>query len=339
MKSEVKLKPMLYMNDKQIMNSIDTKDSNFQYAVDTLTQIDKEIVTKAKYFTIAPSKILPVRVGYGSFQQSIIRNVVADLGDNFDSGVIATGNSPKLSESNIVIKQVSTPIKNWAKAVSYNIFEVYQALTSMNIDLIQEKSEARKRGWDLGIQEMAFLGSNYMTDVTGLLNNASVTVNTTKITKNISTMDATEFSAFVTELLAVYQTATNNTAYPNRFVIPSSDYIGLGSPVSASFPNVTKLDYLKDAFGKMLSGFGVNDFEIVPLPYCEKAQMTTRGVLKYRYCLFNANPETLTMNIPVDFTATQFNTLNNFNFQNIAYGQFSGVAIYRPLEVVYFDHT
>jgi hypothetical protein len=43
------------------------------------------------------------------------------------------------------------------------------------------------------------------------------------------------------------------------------------------------------------------------------------------------------MDIPVDFTMTQAGTLNNFQFQDAAYGQFTGVGIYRLLELVYFD--
>ena len=43
------------------------------------------------------------------------------------------------------------------------------------------------------------------------------------------------------------------------------------------------------------------------------------------------------MNIPLDYVTTQFNTLDNFNFQNVAYGQYTGTTIFRPLEVLYFD--
>jgi hypothetical protein len=45
------------------------------------------------------------------------------------------------------------------------------------------------------------------------------------------------------------------------------------------------------------------------------------------------------MDIPVDITVTQPNTLNNFQFQDAAYGQYTGVAAYKPLEVLYFDRA
>ena len=45
------------------------------------------------------------------------------------------------------------------------------------------------------------------------------------------------------------------------------------------------------------------------------------------------------VNIPVDYTSTLANSINGFNWQNAAYGQFTGVKVYRPKEVLYFDYT
>jgi hypothetical protein len=44
------------------------------------------------------------------------------------------------------------------------------------------------------------------------------------------------------------------------------------------------------------------------------------------------------MDIPVDYTNTLANSLDNFNFQNVGYGQFTGVQTYRPLELLYFSY-
>ena len=41
--------------------------------------------------------------------------------------------------------------------------------------------------------------------------------------------------------------------------------------------------------------------------------------------------------LQVDYTNTLANSLDNFNFQNVGYGQFSGVQAYRPLELLYFQ--
>jgi hypothetical protein len=45
------------------------------------------------------------------------------------------------------------------------------------------------------------------------------------------------------------------------------------------------------------------------------------------------------MDLPVDYTVTQANTMNNFQFQSAAYGQFTGVHFYRELEGLLFEYT
>ena len=47
--------------------------------------------------------------------------------------------------------------------------------------------------------------------------------------------------------------------------------------------------------------------------------------------------ESLNMAIPVPYTSTVANSINNFSFQNVAYSQFTGVNVLRPLELLYFD--
>jgi hypothetical protein len=45
------------------------------------------------------------------------------------------------------------------------------------------------------------------------------------------------------------------------------------------------------------------------------------------------------MDIPVDFTTTQPNSINNFSFEDVAYGQYTGVGFYRALETLLFTHS
>ncbi len=61
------------------------------------------------------------------------------------------------------------------------------------------------------------------------------------------------------------------------------------------------------------------------------------GLLGSVYSLYNYDEESLRMDIPVDYTNTLANSIDNFSFQNVGYGQFTGVLAYRPLELMYFD--
>ena len=83
----------------------------------------------------------------------------------------------------------------------------------------------------------------------------------------------------------------------------------------------------------------MTDFKILPLAYLEKARLyPLAGANVNRYVLLNKNPDTLYAPIPVDFTMTQYGTLDNFNFYNTAYGQYAGTVVLRPKEVLYFDY-
>jgi hypothetical protein len=44
------------------------------------------------------------------------------------------------------------------------------------------------------------------------------------------------------------------------------------------------------------------------------------------------------MNIPVDYTVTQANSVNNFQFQDVAYGQYTGLTVLRNLELLLFTY-
>ena len=76
--------------------------------------------------------------------------------------------------------------------------------------------------------------------------------------------------------------------------------------------------------------------EINKLAYADMAQS---GLAVQRYVLLRKDADTLAMNIPVDYTSTLANSINGFNWQNAAYGQFTGVTVFLPKEVLYFDFT
>jgi len=44
------------------------------------------------------------------------------------------------------------------------------------------------------------------------------------------------------------------------------------------------------------------------------------------------------MDIPVPYTTTQPNSLNNFSFADVGYGQYTGTNVYRNLEVLRFQY-
>jgi hypothetical protein len=320
---------------------VNSTGMGYQIAIDTLTYIKKQVTTQ-KFYQVAPADFIPVAVGDGAFAATILTNLEFSNADDFEKGVIRSGESGgRLAAADASVASKSVKVVNWAKQIGYTIFDIEQALMANNWDPIMAKERARKKNWDLGIQEMAFLGSKSDTGVTGLLNNANVTINTSLITAAINGLSAANFATFVAGLISTYFTATNSTQMPTTFVIPYTDFLGLQTMTpnvigasEGTYP-ISKLDFLLRAFRGATQNQG---FEIKPLAYCDAANNSSRSINKQCYILLNKDAESIRMDIPVDYTTTQPNSVNNFQFQNVGYGQYTGVGVYRNLETLYFQY-
>lgn len=325
-----------------VMNAtgdIDQTTLGYQIAIDTLTFIKKQI-TEQKFYEVSPADYVPIAVGDGAFSQSILTNLTVSTSNDFETGNInQAGANDRLESADSAIASKTVQVMNWAKAVGYSVFEIEQALQANNWDMIESKHRSRKKNWDLGIQKVAFLGlTSDQTNFPGLLTQSSSLVNsdTTTITGTISAMSSTAFANFIAAVVASYQSNCAYTAMPTHFIIPQDDWLGLSAPVSAAYPFNSKLEYLRKAFAEIVPG-GV---KILPSIYgipTYNNKVVNVGTGLHRYCMYRYDPETLRMDIPVDFTATQPGTVNNLQFQDAGYGQYTGVGVYRGLEVLYFD--
>ncbi|WP_299074742.1 major capsid family protein [uncultured Paraglaciecola sp.] len=309
----------------------------YEVDITTLTTISKRVVEQ-KFFTIPFADYMPVRVGEGAWASEILTYRDYAIGGDFGTGVVNTGNAKsRLAEVDSAINSIKVPILNWAKQINWTFMDLQIASRSGNWDIVTSKEKSRKKNWDLGIQKIAFLGMEGYAETNGLLTQSDVTANTSVITKYIKSMTAAEFDTFVQNVVSAYRTNAVNTAYPTHFIIPETDYVGLAAPVSATYPNVTKLEYLTRAFQMVTMN---PNFKILPVAYADQANNADiTGLNKNRYTLLNYDEDTIRMDIPVDYTATLQNTINGFNFENVGYGQFTGVKAYRPREVIYFDFT
>jgi len=314
---------------------LDVNSSGFDYVTRTTSEIRKEVISQ-KFYTVAPADFMPVDVGEAAWKDEIVQNLTYDIAGDFFGGDVdtMTGNG-KISEVGTALSPIRMKTIIWAKAASWNISEVSQAAASSNWDPIEGKMQTLKRNWDLGIQEVAFLGHPVENDVTGLLNNSEVTINTALITKPLSSMTSTEFTAFLTEAIGAFYTNSDSTAKPNTFIIPTADFLGLASPYSAAYPNISKLEYMQKAFEVATEN---TNFQIKSLAYCQADNNVARGINKNRYVFYINEKETLKMTIPVDFNMHEAGTSNNIFWQQPAMGQYSGVLINRPAEVLYLDY-
>lgn len=316
------------------MNNI-FSDPGIQKKITTLTAVSKEII-KEKFYEIKNiTDFVDVEVGNRPYMQDVVQFAVATVGGKFEEGVINSGtdNSRKAS-IDVVVGSQTRHRMDWAKKITYNIFDFKRYSESDLVDLVEEKERALKRHYDLGIQKMIFLGSETNPQITGLLNNPNATVNNTVITKFLSSMSEAEMSAFIQILLNTYMANNNNSAVFNRLVIPTEDYNGLSVPYS-SYNNGSKKDVIEKAFRDVLSGYGAGDFKILPVAYANAKNVGDN----YIYALYNKDERNIVYDLPVEYTDLGWQPFDNFDFNKVVYSQLGSVVAKRPQELMYFTFT
>lgn len=321
-------------NSGRVKNSL-----GYEVQITTLTAISKD-VSEQKFYEIAPAEYIPVIVGEGAWNTNLTTFRSFDAAGGFADGIVNTaGQTSRLASADAGVDALNIKILNWAKSLEYSIMDLEFAARQGNWDLVSAKEKARKRNWDLGIQHTAFLGlpgSN--GECLGLLNQPAVNVNTSLITKPLSVMTPAELKTFQAAVLNEYRENNQRTAWPDRFVIPESDYLGLASQASDDFPIKSTLQLLEEAFKTTTRNDG---FKILPLAYGDAAYHADVSAIagKQCYALYRYDEESMKMTIPVDYTNTLANSVNNFQFQNVGYGQFTGLQMLRPLETLYFQYA
>jgi len=332
---EIKLNEVEYNNISYIRNqaaALTKNDVGIDQVITTLTGISARI-SEQKFYTVGNlSDYIDFETGIGTWQQEIGTWRSFELGQDFEAGIVnQSAADGKLSSVDTTVDMVKTPIKNWAKKISYSLFALKQAEKTAVFSYINSLETARKRNFDLGLQKVVFLGTK--TGGKGLLNLDGPTKNTTAITKPFSSMTASELNTFVSTIAGLWYANCYASAKPNRFVMPLSDFAGLSAFTNPDYPLVTKAEALRKAFADQFGG----DFKILPVAYADKDQNGLGGSTN-RYMLYNADIETVKHNIPLAYTALQLSTLNGYQFESVACAQFGdGVTLLRPQEFMYFD--
>lgn len=328
-------KPGMDRELKNTNGSINQSSLGYQYTIQTTTLIAAETISQ-KFYEEAVADFAPVLVGRGPWMEDIKTNLTFDAAGPFETGIQDLASRNQIGNVEVGMSPINAKIATWAKGYMYSLPEVQKALASNNWDVVASKYKALTKNWQLGIQKVGFLGMRGdLANFPGLLSNPAVTINASFLGGPISAMDPTAFAAFVSGIVQLYLTNCNEVRYPNRFVIPRADFVGLATPVSPTYPMISMLEYLEKAF-KAVCG---PDFKILASAYGNKARNAGYWAAggTSRYVLFNADRETIHMDIPVDLFINAPATGNNFQWQGVGAGQFTGMIVYRVPEVLYFD--
>ena len=325
-----------YKNQFRINNAVAFATPNaygLEQTITTLTQIIAD-VQRQKFYTVAEplTSYVPIEMGTGAYGRQLFQYAVAQVGDNFEAGIIQPGNGIN-KDANIDITIDGTSIKNNFWRMKYEATKEILEMARVNattFSYIEEQERARLKTAQLGLQKNPFIGITGKT--TGLLNNADVTVNTSLLPANLSAMNITQLTNFAKTAINTFFTNSNSTVFPNTWLMPTSDYISLGVPINPEYPIGTIREFLERAF---TDAGAPADFKILHTVYNNTASSTGAG----RHVLYNRDADVLTMYIPKPYTPYPLYPVGSLDMISDAELQFTGVWVKRPQEMLYMDVT
>lgn len=313
------------------MLSNDVLKNGYDVDITTMTAILK-MVAEQKFYEIPMADYLPIKVGEGTaWAEDILAYREYIAGGDFEKGYINEAVGSRLATTDANLDSVRVKVKTWAKEIAWSLPELQKASRTGVWDIVSVKEKARKKNWDLGLQQIVFLGNSQ--GMKGLLNLSGVTTDSGNlIPAKLSLMTNAQFGAFVAKAIAAYQANCKYTAMPDYLIVPQDDFNGLAVPAdnTYSFLSVSRIEMLEQAFSRVTG----KPFKVKPLAY---AMASISGLSKDRYVLGRMDEEVARFEIPVDYTTTQANSIEGFTFRNVAFAQHSEVLCLRPLEMFYMD--
>jgi len=284
---------------QRVQNSGISQNPGIEQVITTTTQIVAGVVNKLYYELMGQklSDFVKIEVGRGANSLQLFQYASAYVGSPFKAGIInptATGINADVN-SNIQIGSLTIPVNYWR--MKYTLGQEAIAIASANAEtfsLIEENEKARKKVFDLGLQESTFLGLNDGKSF-GLLNQPNVTVNTTLMTAELDAMTDDQFQTFLANAPGVYAANANGTMMFNRMLVPQKAFLALQQPYGSY--GETRKTILERAF----QGIVGSDFKIVHTTYnmgATAAADSTKG----RYVFYNTNEDNLVMELPKPYT-------------------------------------
>ena len=301
----------------------------------TLTQLVADI-QRQKFYTIdgALTDYVPMEIGTGAYGADVRQFTVAQVGDQFETGIAQPGNGiNKDANLDIVVDSISIRNNYWRMKyqASKELVEMARA-NAVNFSYIEEQERARLKTYQLGIQRIAFLGTNDGLNK-GLLNLDGVTVNTSLLPAALGSLSVEQLFNFASTAVSTFWANSNSTAFPNTLLIPTQALGGIAVPVSQTYPfGESRRELIERAFK---AAGAPQDFKILHTAYNNTAGTGSTA----RYVLYNRDADVLKMYLPKPYTPYPLYPTGSLDMVSDAEAQFTGVWAKRPKEILYMDVT
>jgi len=318
----------------RVQNSGIGSTPGIEQTIQTTTQIVAGVVNKLYYKLMGQklSDFVKIEVGTGAYSTNLFQYASAYVGSPFKAGLInptATGINAD-ANSNIKIGALQIPNNFWR--MKYEVGQELIGMAARNAEtfsIIEENERSRKEVFDLGLQEATFKGLGDGKSY-GLLNQPSVTVNTTLMTAELNAMSDAQFQTFLASAPAAYAANASGTMMFNRMLVPQSAFLALQQPFGSY--GETRKTILERAF----QGIVGEDFKIVHATYCTGA--TAGGnATKGRYVFYNTNEDNLTMYLPKPYTPHPLFPQGALDMVSDSEAQFTTPYLKRVNSMLYAD--
>lgn len=327
-----------YKNQFRVNNAVafsGPASYGIEKTISTLTQLVAD-VQRQKFYTVdgALTDYVPMEMGTGAYGQGLFQYTVAQVGDQFETGIVQPGNGIN-KDANVDIAVDGITIRNNFWRMKYQATKELVEMAQRNavsFSYIEEQERARLKTYQLGIQKVTFLGTNDGLNE-GLLNLSGVTINTSLIPANFANMTTAQLNNFAATACATFFANSNSTAFPNTLLVPTADLGGLATYISSTYPvGETRKEFLERAFK---AAGAPADFKILHTVYGNNAG--TGGTA--RYVLYNRDSDVLKMYLPKPYTPYPLYPTGALDMISDAEAQFTGVWAKRPKEILYMDLT
>lgn len=330
-----KYKEMLRNNlmQAQRVNNSGADVTGLEATITTLTDIISGVV-ETKYYELNSQKLsdfCKIEVGRGAYATELMQYASTFVGNNGKQGLInptANGIS-KDANSSIQIGSLKMPNNfwRWNYTVTNELVNMAQKNTE-TFSIIEENEKARKKTWDLLLQDAWFNGLGDGRSY-GLLNQPDVAVNTTLMTAELGNMTDAQFQTFLAKVAGEYNKVSNYAISFNRMLIPSEQYFALTQPYGTF--GLNRLQVLEDAMKRIVGA----DFKIVHAKYCTGA--SAQGGNKGRYVFYNDDADNVCAYLPVPYTPMPLFPQGSLDLISQAHGQFITPYVKRPTSMMYAD--
>ena len=285
------------------------------------------------YYELSGQKLsdfVPIEVGKGAYATKLLQYAINYKANAGKQGLVNPFSNGIAKDANSTIEVGTLTMQNnfwrWTYEISHELDRIAK-VNDETFSIIEENEKARKKVWDLMLQDAWFKGLGDGKSY-GLLNAPNVTVSTTLISAKVSAMTDAQFDTFLATAPNAFGANNNYTVEFNRLLMPTSDFLSLTKPYGTF--GLNRLQVLEDAFKRVVG----TDFKIVHAKYADTANAAGTGA---RYVFYNNDADNICSYLPVPYTPMPLFPQGSLDLISQAHGQFITPYVKRTGAVLYAD--